>query len=129
MSLFKTAKKKILVVEDEFDIADGLDARLGLAHYDVIVARNGQEGVTKARAEKPDLIVLDVMMPKLNGFDACKILKSEAGTKHIPILMLTALQAVGDVDQAFEAGADDYLSKPFTNDRLLQKIQNLLAKK
>jgi DNA-binding response OmpR family regulator len=125
--MFSSNKKKILVVEDETDIAESLSVRLELDHYQVIVAKNGQDGVTKARSEKPDLIILDVMMPKLNGFEVCKILKSESGTKAIPILMLTALQMVGDVDKAFECGANDYLSKPYTNERLLKKVHALLA--
>jgi len=124
--MFGSNKKKILVVEDESDIAEELSVRLELDHYDVVVAKNGQEGVNKARSEKPDLVILDVMMPKLNGFDVCKILKNEKDTKHIPILMLTALQMVGDVDKAFESGANDYLSKPYTNERLIQKVHTLL---
>lgn len=122
----KSDKKKILVVEDESDIAESLSVRLELEPYRVVVASNGQEGVTKARSEKPDLIILDIMMPKLNGFEACKILKTDDQTKKIPILILTALTMVGDVDKAFECGANDYLSKPFTNERLLKKVQTLL---
>lgn len=125
--MFKTAKKKILVVEDESDIAESLSVRLALDHFDVIVAKNGQDGVTKARSEKPDLVILDVMMPKLNGFDVCRILKKEEGLKSTPILMLTALQMVGDVDMAFESGANDYMSKPYTNERLIQKVKTLLG--
>ncbi len=127
MGLFKKrAKKLILVVEDEPDIADSLDARLWLAGYEVAVAKDGQDGVAKARKLAPDLIVLDVMMPKVNGFEACKILKNEKPTDKTPVLMLTALNAVGDVDRAFAVGADDYLSKPFTNERLLAKVKKLL---
>lgn len=127
--MFKAGKKKILVVEDESDIAESLSVRLELDHFEVVVAKNGQDGVTKARAEKPDLIILDVMMPKLNGFDVCRILKKEEATKATPILMLTALQMVGDVDMAFESGANDFLSKPYTNERLIQKVKILLGNK
>jgi len=126
MSLFGKSRKKILVVEDEPDIAEGLDARLGLADYDVIIAPDGKSGVEKARAEKPDLVVLDIMLPKIDGFEVCRIIKSEAGTKHIPVLMLTSLSMMGDVERAFDVGANDYLSKPFTNERLLAKVKSLL---
>lgn len=126
MSLFGRSKKLILVVEDEPDIADSIDARLWLAGYEIAVARNGKDGVSQARDLKPDLVLLDVMLPKIDGFEVCRILKTEEKTKAIPILMLTALQAVGDVDRAFEVGANDYLSKPFTNERLLAKIEKLL---
>lgn len=128
MSLFGRSKKLILVVEDEPDIAESLDARLGLAGYDVAVAKDGKEGVSKARELKPDLVVLDVMLPKVDGFEVCRILKSEPKTKDIFILMLTALNSMGDVDRAFEVGANDYLNKPFTNERLLAKIEKLLGK-
>lgn len=125
MSFF-SSKKKILVVEDEPDIAESLDARLGLADYEVVIAHDGQEGVTKARAEKPDLILLDVMLPKIDGFEVCRILRSESATKNTPVIMLTALQSLGDVDKAFEVGATAYISKPFTNERLLAKVKKLL---
>jgi DNA-binding response OmpR family regulator len=97
-----------------------------LENYDVVVAVNGQEGVKKARAEKPDLVLLDVMLPKIDGFEVCRIIKGEEATKRIPVLMLTSLSMVGDVEKAFAVGANDYLSKPFTNERLLAKVQSLL---
>ena len=128
MGFFKRGKPLILVVEDEADIADSIDARLYLAGYEIAVARNGKEGVEKARALLPDLMVLDVMMPKVDGFEVCRIVKGEEKTKKIPVLMLTALQSMGDIDRAFEVGANDYLSKPFTNERLLAKVKKLLTK-
>lgn len=126
MFFFKK-KKKILVVEDERDIAEGIKARLGLDGFKVILASNGEEGVQKARSEKPNLIILDVMMPVLNGFEACKLLKEDDRTREIPILVLTALSQMQDVDRAFELGAKDFLPKPFTNDRLMQKVHTLLS--
>ncbi|MCG3204723.1 MAG: Alkaline phosphatase synthesis transcriptional regulatory protein PhoP [Elusimicrobia bacterium] len=128
MGLFKNTKQKILVVEDEPDIADGLKLRLDMAGYDVVLAADGQDGILKAKNEKPDLVVLDLMIPKMDGYEVCRILRSSAFTKTTPILILTALQMVGDIDKAFEVGANDYLSKPFTNERLLAKITKLLNK-
>jgi two-component system, cell cycle response regulator len=128
MSLFRM-KKKILIVEDEPDIAESLQARLALENYVVVIAKNGQEGVEQARSEKPDLILLDVMMPILNGYDVCNLLKSDKRTAHIPILVLTALPHVEDAEKAFSAGAADFLNKPYTNERLIQKVQKLLQPK
>ena len=82
-----------------------------------------------ARKMKPDLIIMDVMMPIVNGLDACAALKSDDDTKQIPILMLTALPHMKDVENAFHVGADDFLNKPYSNERLLKKIETLLAKK
>jgi len=120
-------KKRILVVEDEPDIAEGIKARLEVAGYKAIVAVNGQAAVELARAKKPHLIVLDLMLPKIDGYDVCRILKREDRTKRIPILVLTALQMVGDINKAYEVGAADYLPKPFTNDKLLDKIEKLMS--
>ncbi len=117
------------MVEDEPDIADSLKARLALENYDVVLAKDGKEGVEKARSEKPQLIILDVMLPLINGFDVCKILKGEQATKGIPIIILTAHPRVEDAEQALASGADDYLGKPYSNDRLMQKVRKFLPKK
>jgi DNA-binding response OmpR family regulator len=126
---FFQRKKTILIVEDELDIAEGLKARLALESFQVELPYNGQDGVAAARKIKPDLIIMDVMMPVVNGLDACAVLKSDADTKHIPILMLTALPHMKDVENAFEVGANDFLNKPYSNERLLKKIELLLSKK
>ncbi len=126
---FFNKKKKILVVEDEPDIQAGIRARLELDDFDVITAANGQEGVQVARAEKPDLIILDVMMPLLNGYDVLNLLKNHDTTKEIPVLVLTALPHLEDAENAFKSGADDFLNKPYTNDRLMQKVFKFLPKK
>lgn len=128
MGFFKSEKKKILVVEDEPDIAESLKLRLDMAGYDVVLAADGQQAVAKAKFESPDLVLLDLMIPKMDGYEVCRVLRSAEATKLTPIVVLTALQMVGDVDKAFEAGANDYLSKPFTNERLLAKIEKLLPK-
>ncbi len=126
MGLFKESKKRILVVEDEPDISDSIQLRLDMAGFEVCQAKDGQEALRVAKSEKPDLILLDIMMPKMDGYEVCRVLRSSETTKRIPILILTALQMVGDVDKAFEVGANDYLGKPFTNERLLAKVQKLL---
>ena len=128
MGLFDS-KRKVLVIEDEPDIAEALKARLQLEGYEVQTAADGPAGIEKARADNPNFIVLDVMMPKINGYDVCKILKSENATKAIPILILTALPHMDDVEKALQAGADDFLNKPYTNDRLMQKVHKFLPKK
>jgi len=126
---FLSGKKKILVVEDEPDIAEGLQARLALEGYDVILAPDGKVGVEKARSEKPNLIIMDVMLPIVNGYEACKLIKQGKDTKDIPVLFLTALPRVDDAEAAFSAGGNDFLNKPFTDERLLQKIHKFLPKK
>lgn len=124
---FLSGKKKILIVEDEPDIAESLQARLGLEGFDVILAPDGKAGVEKARAEKPNLIIMDVMLPLVNGYEACKLIRQGKETKDIPVLFLTALPRVDDAEAAFEAGGNDFLNKPFTDDRLLQKVRKFLA--
>lgn len=120
------SKGRILVVEDEKDIVENIEVRLQVVGYQVVCAYDGKAGVDAARSQKPGLILLDIMMPKLNGFEVCKILKADDKTKAIPIIMLTSLSQVGDIDKAFDAGANDYLTKPFEYDRLLKKIQKYL---
>src|SRR5262249_1840383 len=128
MKLFRW-KKTVLIIEDEPDIAGSLEARLKLDGFRVKLAKNGQEGVELARAEKPDLILLDIMMPLLNGFDVLNLLKTEPATKGIPVIVLTALPHVEDAENAFQAGADDFINKPYTNERLMQKVRKFLPKK
>lgn len=117
------SKNKVLLVEDEIGIAENIIARLEVEGYVVAHADDGQKGVSMALKERPDLILLDVMLPKIDGFEVCKILKKNPATRHIPILFLTSLNAVGDVEKAMDSGANDYLSKPFEYDRLLDKIR------
>lgn len=128
MSIFNK-KPKILIVEDEPDIAEGMKARLSLDGFDVILAPDGKRGVEEARDKKPNMIILDVMMPVLNGYEACKILKGDKRTQKIPVLILTALPNVKDAEAAFSAGADDFLNTPYTNDRLMKKVFRFLPKK
>jgi len=117
---------KILVVDD---IAINLElqkAYLTAAGYEVIEAKSGQEALQKVRDEKPDLILLDVMMPKMSGYEVCKILKNDPETQFIPIVMVTALTSVEDKIRGIEAGADDFISRPFNKTELMARVKSLL---
>lgn len=127
MGLF-SSKTKILIVEDEVDIAEGLKARLEMEGYEADIAHDGKSGVEMAKSKRPNLIILDVMLPIANGYEACQLIKKDSSTKSIPVLMLTALPHVEDAEKAFAAGANDFLNKPYTNERLLQKVRKLLEK-
>lgn len=118
---------KVLIVEDEPEIADNLQALLEAKGYQVTVARDGGEAVTQARALGPDLMLLDVMLPKIGGFDVCRLLKGDPATKSIRIVMITGLGRMGDVETAFQNGADDYIIKPFDTVRLFKKIDKVMA--
>jgi two-component system, OmpR family, alkaline phosphatase synthesis response regulator PhoP len=109
---------KILVVDDDQNIRRLLNFNLSAAGHEVIVANNGKEGVEKAIKEKPDLILLDIMMPVMNGYEACKTLKEQDITKDIPVFMLSAKSQMMDLDDAFNVGADDYITKPFDIEKL-----------
>lgn len=118
---------KILIVEDDFTIADNLKALLTVKGHQVLFAADGQAGVEVARKEGPDVVLLDILLPKLGGFDVCRLLKTDGKTAGIKIIMLTGLGRMGDVETAFSAGANDYLIKPYDNERLLKKIEKVLA--
>lgn len=119
-------KGKILVVDDEVNITQILEFSLGAEGYQVVTAANGEEAVDKARKEQPDLIVLDIMMPKIDGYEACRILKSNPITKNIPIVLLTAKGRDIDKRMGYEVGAEDYVIKPFSPNKLIDRIHELL---
>ena len=121
-------KNKILVVDDEFDMVEMLSMRLEAAGYQVISASDGQEGLNKARSEKPDLIILDLMMPKVDGYKVCRMLKFDEKYKHIPIILFSARAQETDMKLGQEVGADAYVTKPFEPDILLNKISQLLKR-
>jgi two-component system alkaline phosphatase synthesis response regulator PhoP len=121
------AKGKILVVDDEIYIVHILDFSLGMEGYEVVTALDGEQAVEKARAEKPDLIVLDIMMPKLDGYETCKILKGDAATRDIPVILLSAKGRNVDQKIGFEVGADDYITKPFSPRKLVERINSILG--
>lgn len=119
-------KKRVLVIEDEVSLAEGLKARLLVEGYKVTIARDGQAGVDAARKERPHLVLLDILLPRIDGWDACKILKADPKTKGIPIIMCTALTQIGDSEKAFQSGADDYVTKPYDMTRLVEKVRKFL---
>ncbi|HEV7802090.1 MAG TPA: response regulator [Burkholderiales bacterium] len=117
----------ILLVEDHQEIWDFLSRRLKRRGYDVAVAQDGQEGLDKARMDKPDLLLLDMNLPVMDGWSVARTLKAEDATKHIPIIALTAHAMSGDREKAIAAGCDDYHAKPIDFSQLLQQIETALA--
>ncbi len=121
------AKGKILVVDDEVNITQILEFSIGAEGYEVVTAANGEEAIDKARREQPDLIILDVMMPKIDGYEACRILKANPLTKGIPVVLLTAKGRDIDKRLGYEVGATDYIIKPFSPNKLVDRIHQLLV--
>src|SRR5262245_48601496 len=120
---------KILVVDDEVKNVKLLEALLLPRGYEVVIASNGEEALRQVQQERPDLILLDIMMPVMDGFEACKILKDNADTRLIPVIIMTALGQVEDRIKGIEAGADDFLTKPVHRDELLARIRTSLRLK
>lgn len=120
-------KGKILVVDDEVYILHILDFSLGAEGFDVLTANNGEEAITKAIQETPDLIVLDIMMPVLDGYETLRRLKREPKTKEIPVILLTAKGRDVDKRLGFEVGATDYIVKPFSPSRLIERIEEIIG--
>ena len=118
--------KKILVVDDEPGIVLIVTSRLKASGYDVISASDGQAGLEMAQKEKPDLMILDLMLPKLDGYKVCGLLKKDSRYSKIPIILFSAKAQESDMKLGKEMGADAYLVKPFKPDVLLEKIQELL---
>ncbi len=121
-------KPKILVVDDEPDALEVLGFKLKEAGYAPIFAKDGSRAITAARDERPALIVLDLMLPEIDGLEVCKILRRDPATAMIPILMLTARAAEMDRVLGLELGADDYVTKPFSPRELVLRIKKLLAR-
>jgi EAL domain-containing protein (putative c-di-GMP-specific phosphodiesterase class I)/DNA-binding response OmpR family regulator len=123
------AAEKILIVDDDEDVLLIVQTILDNAGYAAVLARNGREGVEKAIEGKPDLILLDVMMPELSGWEVCTTLKSAPETRQIPIAMLTVKSEIRDLITGMQVGADDYITKPFTRKKLLSTVRRLLDEK
>ena len=120
--------KKVLLADDEEDILMLVSATLGGDdRYSLILARDGEEALGIAQREKPDLLFLDILMPKMNGYEVCQLLKKDPTTAQIKVIMLTALAQEADRERALEAGADDYFSKPFSPTALLKRVEDLLS--
>jgi CheY-like chemotaxis protein len=120
---------KILLVEDNEMNWDMLSRRLGRRGYQVVIAADGQQGVAEAQSEKPDLILMDMSLPVLDGWEATRQLKALPETRSIPIIALTAHAMAGDRDKAIGAGCDDYDTKPIEFNRLLKKIEAALDRR
>ncbi len=119
---------RILIVEDDDMLQEILAERLKLRGYLVEVAGDGQQGVDLAVEKTPDVILMDMRLPVLNGWDATRKLKSQPETQHIPVIALTAHSLVGDREESLAAGCDEYEPKPVNFDRLLRKIEQLVAR-
>ena len=121
-------KKRILLVDDEEDMVFAVKMQLEAFGFEVLTASDGQEGLNKARRENPDLIILDVMLPKLYGYNVCRMLKFDSKYKHIPVILFTSRVQKEDQKIGLEVGADAYINKPFDPQVLLDKIEGLLKK-
>jgi len=120
-------KSKVLIVDDNAQNLELLEAyMLELPEVTPITATNGVDALEKVAAEKPDLILLDVMMPRMSGFEVCKVLKADPETRDIPVIMVTALDELGDVERARECGTDEFLSKPVNRAELTSRVRSLL---
>jgi CheY-like chemotaxis protein len=120
--------KKILIAEDERDIRDLIAFTLRFAGYEVLTANNGEEAVQMTQKEMPDLVLTDVRMPKMTGYEACRLIKADPTTKHIPVVFLSAKGQEAEVQNGLAAGADEYLLKPFAPDQLTRKVAEILDK-
>jgi two-component system alkaline phosphatase synthesis response regulator PhoP len=121
-------QKKIMIVDDEVDLVETVRFPLEMEGFNVMVSYNGEDALNKARKESPDLIILDLMLPKLDGYKVCRLLKFDEKYKHIPILMLTAKTQEKDKTLGMETGADEYITKPFEMDYLMEKVKAYLSK-
>lgn len=120
-------KQKVLIVDDEDDLVSLLTLRLESEGYEVISAQDGQAGLDAAREQNPDLILMDVMMPVMDGYQACRFIKFDDTLKHIPVIMLTARTQAQDRSVGESVGADEYIEKPFEYHDLLEKIKKYIA--
>jgi DNA-binding response OmpR family regulator len=124
----RAQRATILVADDEQDIRELVAYRLSRSGYTIIEARDGEEAFQLAADQSPDMAVLDVMMPRLNGFDLTERLRLTPATERLPILLMSASVQEADISRGFAAGADGYLTKPFTPDQLLTRVQDVLSR-
>ena len=118
----------ILIIEDDKDIVEMLSFHLKKNNYIILYSYNGEDGLTKARENNPDLILLDLMLPGIHGLDVCRNIKSDQKTKNIPIIMLTAMGQEDDIVKGLETGGDDYITKPFSLDIISARIKAVLRR-
>ncbi|NOY41870.1 MAG: response regulator [Planctomycetes bacterium] len=119
-------KPRILIADDNEANVELIEAYLGGLEVETAIAVDGQDTMDKVESFQPDLILLDIMMPKLSGFEVCQRLKGDRETSKIMILMVTALNELGDIERAVEAGTDDFLSKPVNKVELIKRVENML---
>ena len=120
-------RKKILLVDDSSTVLLMERMILSKSEYDVVTARDGLEGVEKALTEKPDLILMDVVMPRMDGFEACRRLREQDGTKAIPVIMVTTRGELQSVESGYASGCNDYVTKPINGLELLAKVRSCLG--
>ncbi len=119
---------KILIAEDERDIRDLVAFTLRFAGHEVFAASNGEEAVEMAPNVNPDIILMDVRMPRMTGYEACKVMKQNADLRDIPVVFLSAKGQEAEIQQGLDAGAEEYLLKPFAPDQLTSRVKAILAK-
>lgn len=119
--------KKVLIVDDEPNIAISVDFLMRREGFEVLVAHDGEEGLARIRADRPDLVVLDVMMPKLDGFEVCKAVRADPTLAGVRILMLTAKGRAQEITKGLALGAEAYIPKPFSTRELVAKVKELLG--
>ena len=119
-------KKRVLIVDDEPDVVESVKFSLELENIECLEAYDGEEALSKAKKEKPDLIILDIMLPKINGYKIARLLKFDQEYKNIPIIMLTARTQEKDIKLGEETGADKYITKPFDMDMLVNAVKGYL---
>jgi len=122
------AKKKILLVDDEAQLVEMLKMRLEVNGYEVAAAHDGTEALKKVIDESPDLIILDIMLPKVDGFRVCRMLKADERYRTIPVLLLTALASEEDREAGRKAMADGFIAKPFSAEELIERVASLLSR-
>ena len=119
---------RVLVVEDERDVAELIRFNLSKEGYDVVVANNGADGLSQASDMQPDVVLLDVMVPQLNGWEVCRRIKQDADTRNIPVIIVSGRTEEGDRVLGFEVGADDYVTKPFSPRELIARVRAVVRR-
>lgn len=126
--MVEPTKRKVLLIDDEVPLLEVMKTNLEIEGYEVVTAMSGEMGLVSAVVDQPDVVILDIMMPDVDGWEICQRIRSDTRTKYIPVIMLTALDETEHVVKGFECGADDYLAKPFENAELFARIKSVLTK-